>query len=294
MRDFFRFEYLNGEYPLVGAAAENGIPAAVFGVSDPQKYLIASMFAGRAVYITADALTAKRAAESISYFSGKQVALLAAKDEVLTFRRAGSREALFRRLTALWQWQRGAEVLVCDIEALCQLVPKKLTVFQLEAGGETDMRALIGALTEAGYVRDAAPESKGMFAVPLGIIDSMTITRGASEFGWNFMRLPTVINVSMTIKDLAPIMHLAMMDSFYGWKIFAANSSMQEYAHTLAGSGLNERLLFSESISQRLRLCARLVRTTLGDPIYWATAIGNSSIPRILSIFNRVSGYVSK
>lgn len=135
---------------------------------------------------------------------------------------------------------------------------------------------------------------KGMFAVPLGIIDSMTITRGASEFGWNFMRLPTVINVSMTIKDLAPIMHLAMMDSFYGWKIFAANSSMQEYAHTLAGSGLNERLLFSESISQRLRLCARLVRTTLGDPIYWATAIGNSSIPRILSIFNRVSGYVSK
>ena len=171
MRDFFRFEYLNGEYPLVGAAAENGIPAAVFGVSDPQKYLIASMFAGRAVYITADALTAKRAAESISYFSGKQVALLAAKDEVLTFRRAGSREALFRRLTALWQWQRGAEVLVCDIEALCQLVPKKLPVFTLKTGEETEMTSLVAALSAAGYVRDHTPESKGAFTVRGDVLD---------------------------------------------------------------------------------------------------------------------------
>ncbi|WP_457819798.1 hypothetical protein, partial [Staphylococcus aureus] len=62
MRDFFAFEYLNGDYPLLGASVQNGVPTAVFGVSDAQKYLIASMFAGRVAYIAADALTAKRAA----------------------------------------------------------------------------------------------------------------------------------------------------------------------------------------------------------------------------------------
>lgn len=171
MRDFFRFEYLNGDYPLLGASVQNGVPTAVFGLNDAQKYLVASLFPGRAVYIAADALTAKRAAESIAVLSGKEVALLAAKDEVLTFRRAGSRDALFRRLTALYRWQAGAEVLVCDVEAVCQLVPKKLAVFSLEAGRETDMRALIGRLAEAGYVRDASPESKGMFAVRGDVLD---------------------------------------------------------------------------------------------------------------------------
>ena len=171
MRDFFAFEYLNGDYPLLGASVQNGVPTAVFGVSDAQKYLIASMFAGRVVYIAADALTAKRAAESIAVLSGKEVALLAAKDEVLTFRRAGSRDALFRRLTALWKWQAGAEVLVCDVEAVCQLVPKKLAVFSLETGKETEMRALVESLAAAGYVRDAAPESKGTFAVRGDVLD---------------------------------------------------------------------------------------------------------------------------
>ena len=171
MRDFFAFEYLNGDYPLLGASVQNGVPTAVFGVSDAQKYLIASMFAGRVAYIAADALTAKRAAESIAVLSGKEVALLAAKDEVLTFRRAGSRDALFRRLTALWKWQAGAEVLVCDVEAVCQLVPKKLAVFSLETGKETEMRALVESLVASGYVRDAAPESKGTFAVRGDVLD---------------------------------------------------------------------------------------------------------------------------
>src|SRR5699024_7064556 len=35
----------------------------------------------------------------------------------------------------------------------------------------TDMRALIGRLAEAGYVRDASPESKGMFAVRGDVLD---------------------------------------------------------------------------------------------------------------------------
>ena len=71
MRGFFSFEALGGEYPLLGATVANGAPTAVFGASDAQKYLIASLFAGRVAYITADALTAKRAAETIERFLEK-------------------------------------------------------------------------------------------------------------------------------------------------------------------------------------------------------------------------------
>ena len=170
-RGFFSFEALNGDYPLLGAAIGNGIPTAVAGVSDAQKYFIASLCAGRVVYLTADALTAQRAADAIRALSGKQVALLAAKDEVLTYRKAGSKEALYKRLAALAQWQAGADVLVADIEAAAQLVPKRLPVFHLETDGECEMRAFVDQLVAAGYVREYSPESRGTFAVRGDVLD---------------------------------------------------------------------------------------------------------------------------
>ena len=171
MRGFFSFDALNGDYPLLGAAVSNGIPVAVSGVSDAQKYFIASLFAGRIVYLTADALTAQRAAEAIRALSGKRVALLAPKDEVLTYRKAGSKDALYKRLTALAEWQAGADVLVADIEAAAQLVPARLPVFHLETGKEREMQTLIGELTAAGYVREYSPESRGAFAVRGDVLD---------------------------------------------------------------------------------------------------------------------------
>ncbi|MDE7296237.1 MAG: hypothetical protein K2N84_03125, partial [Clostridia bacterium] len=113
---FFRFDNLNGEFPALGTDIRRGVPAAVFGVSDAEKYLIASLVEGRSVYIAADALAARRAHAAISALSGKKCTLLCAKDEVLTYRKAGSKDSLYRRLTALYEWQEGAEVLVTDIE----------------------------------------------------------------------------------------------------------------------------------------------------------------------------------
>ena len=171
MRSFFTFDVLNGDYPLLGATVKSGVPTAVFGISDAQKHLLASMFEGRAVYLTADALTAKRAAEDIRALSGKRVVLLAAKDEVLTYRRAGSKDALFRRLSALDEWQEGADVLVADVEAVVQLIPRRVVSFELETGAECDMRSLVSELVRAGYVREYAPESRGTFAVRGDVLD---------------------------------------------------------------------------------------------------------------------------
>ena len=171
MKNFFTYSELGGEYPLFQRDLESGLPLAAVGVSDAQKYLLASLTRGRAVYIAADALSAKRAYDAIVALSGKRCALLSAKDEVLTYRKAGSKDALYRRLTALYEWQTGAEILVCDVEALVQLVPKKVQVFYLKTGGETDMRALVNGLVSAGYTREYAVEGRGAFAVRGDILD---------------------------------------------------------------------------------------------------------------------------
>ncbi len=169
--NFFSFELLGGDYPELGNALENGIPTDVYGVSDPQKYLIAAMTQGRVLYLAADALSAARAANGIRALSDKRVCLLGAKDEVLLYRSALSKDALFRRLTALYEWQTGADVLVCYLEAAVQLVPRKIKYFRLETGKETPMQMLVSDLTRAGYTREYAVDGKGAFAVRGDILD---------------------------------------------------------------------------------------------------------------------------
>lgn len=171
MRGFFTFDNLFGEYSLLGRDVESGLPVCAFGLSDPVKYLIASLPRGRVVYIAADALSARRAYDAIAALSGKDCVLLPPKDEVLIYRSARSRDTLFRRLGALYAWEKGAEVLVTDVEAIVQLVPAKLAVFTLKTGQDTDMNGLIASLIKAGYTREYTVEAKGAFAVRGDILD---------------------------------------------------------------------------------------------------------------------------
>ncbi len=171
MKGFFSFELLGGDFPFLGADLHNGVPVAAFGLSDVQKYLVCALTEGRAVYLAPDALTAQRAAEAIAALSGKRVVRLPAKDEVLTYRKALSKDALFSRLTALYEWGRGADVLVTDIEAVVQLVPRTIPVFSLKTGTEADMHALVAALVEAGYAREYTVDGRGAFSVRGDILD---------------------------------------------------------------------------------------------------------------------------
>ncbi len=171
MSAFFSFEQIGGDFLPLGEDIRSGVPAAAFGLSDARKYLICALAEGRAVYLCADALTARRAADAIAALSGKRCALLAAKDEVLTYRKAGSKDALYARLTALYEWQHGADVLVADIEAVVQRLPRALPVFHLDAGTEQSMEELVSALARAGYTREYTVDGKGAFSVRGDILD---------------------------------------------------------------------------------------------------------------------------
>ena len=122
-KNFFSCEELGGEYPSLGNDIRRGVPTAVFGVSEPHKYLTASLFGGRLLYMTADALSARRAAENLRTLAGEDVVLLTAKDDVLLYKEAVSRENLYSRLTAAQRIYSGARIAVCVAEAAMQLFP---------------------------------------------------------------------------------------------------------------------------------------------------------------------------
>ncbi len=168
---FFSFENLGGEYPLLEADIRRGTPTAAFGVSDAIKYMIAGLTDFPVLYVTADAVSAQKAAREISVFSGKQTAFLAAKDEVLTYRRALSKDSLYKRLQGVDALFRGAPVAVAEIDALIQLFPKKLETIYFKEGEETDFLSLSERLVKMGYTRGYEVEIKGAFALRGDILD---------------------------------------------------------------------------------------------------------------------------
>lgn len=168
---FFTFKNLQGEYSALEEELRRGTPTAVFGVSDPHKYLISCLYEGKVLYITADALSAQRAYESISVLSGKKCACLPAKDDVILYKDALSKDALYRRLSAIYDLLNGAEVVVADIEAVMQLFPENSECITFKTGCETDYSSLPKKLVSMGYSREYAADSKGCFAVRGDILD---------------------------------------------------------------------------------------------------------------------------
>lgn len=104
IRNFFTAEQLGPAYSELKNDLRLGTPTAVYGVSAPHKCLIAPLaWEGRLVYISDNALSAASCAAQIAGFTGEEPALLTAKDEVLLYKDAVSKDALFKRINALYQ-----------------------------------------------------------------------------------------------------------------------------------------------------------------------------------------------
>lgn len=121
---------------------------------------------------------------------------------------------------------------------------------------------------------------RGMFSVPAGIISSLSITRGASEFGWTLNRLPTVVDVSFTVEDLSPMVFLSMAGSGVWQQAFANNTKLHEYLDTLTGIGCKERYFKLGQVKRRLEAAALASRNTYFSPLYWGYVTGDSSLVR--------------
>jgi transcription-repair coupling factor (superfamily II helicase) len=123
------------------------------------------------LYIAADAITAQKAYAAIKAFSGKRCALLTAKDDVLLYKDAVSKDALFKRICAVYEIESGADFVVCDVEAALALLPEKVPSIIFKAGQDYDYSSLPEKLVKMGYSREYAADSKGSFAVRGDILD---------------------------------------------------------------------------------------------------------------------------
>ena len=170
-RDFFTFRQIGEEFALYEDDIRRGTPTAVFGVSDTMKYMLAGMTPYPVVYITADGVSARKAAENIASLSGKQTEVLAAKDEVLLYRKALSKDSLYRRLNGIHALQNGADVVTAEIDALLQLFPKKVPTLTFLEGEDMDFTQVPAKLTQMGYTRSFEVETKGVFALRGDILD---------------------------------------------------------------------------------------------------------------------------
>lgn len=170
-KNFFSYENLGGEYIPLGNDLRLGVPTAVFGVSEPHKYLTAALCRDSLLYITADGISARRAAQSLSALTGEEAVLLTPKDDVLLYKEAISREALFARLTAADKIYSGARIVVCDAEAALQLFPARPKALVLRTGDDFDYANLPAQLVSMGYNREYEVEAKGSFAVRGDILD---------------------------------------------------------------------------------------------------------------------------
>ena len=170
-RNFFTFDQIGEEYALYAEDLRRGTPTAVFGVSDSLKYLLAGLTPFPVVYVTADGVSAQKAAENIAALTGKQTSVLAAKDEVLLYRKALSKDSLFKRLSAIHALQNGCEVVTAELDALLQLFPKNLPSITFKEGEDYDFTALPSLLTQMGYVRSFEVETRGVFALRGDILD---------------------------------------------------------------------------------------------------------------------------
>lgn len=123
---------------------------------------------------------------------------------------------------------------------------------------------------------------KGKFAIPLGIIDSMSITRGSDEYGWTRRGLPTCVDVSFSIKDLSPALYISLADPGF-LDVFAANTAMQEYLLTLSGVSARDRLSSFRRIKRKAQIVSTIMSKTKLNPYYYGFEVGNSAAGRVMA-----------
>ncbi len=170
-KNFFTPRNLSDEYFALFEQTRLGIPTAAFGLSDANKYLIAAAAPNKILYVTADGVSARKAYEAMSVLSGRRCVFLPAKDDVILYKDALSKDAIFNRNVALSGIASGAEIIVAEAEALMQPVSSRIEKLTFKKGEEYDYQSLPGRLVAMGYSREYAAESKGSFAVRGDILD---------------------------------------------------------------------------------------------------------------------------
>ncbi len=124
--------------------------------------------------------------------------------------------------------------------------------------------------------------SRGLFSIPTGIVESMSIKRGLPEHGWTHDHLPTAIDVSLSIKDLSPSMYLSICspNDANPFDLFKGNDSMKSYLGTLAGLDVVQMTNKIEQLNRRAKAMMAINKATTFNPRYRAVQLSGNKLVR--------------
>ena len=148
----------------------SGIPTAVFGVTLGEKARISALF-DKVCYIAPDLISARQMVVELENLTGQTFALLPPKNEVLLSKSAINKDILHERISALYKIQKQHTSVITTLEAIMQLVPKKIEIVSLQKNINVNTDELIEKLVYIGYKRVDFVQEVGQFAIRGDIFD---------------------------------------------------------------------------------------------------------------------------
>lgn len=125
---------------------------------------------------------------------------------------------------------------------------------------------------------------RGMFNIPAGIVQSLSISRGDSEYGWSITKQPTVVSVSMQIADLSPILFLSLAGSGGLLELFSNNSKLLDYLSTLSGIGTKQRAYLMQNWKRGFKSGWLRLKQTWFSSAWYGTLLGESPLGNIAAL----------
>ena len=126
-----------------------GIPSAVFGVTDAFKNFMVSAIDEKVLYVVKDAITARASIDAIYELSGKCAVYIPPKDEILLTSKAFSKDNTYARIRALDQIDK-ADVVIVTAETLMQSAPKSIFALEIIKDKDLSQTETVKKLVEMG------------------------------------------------------------------------------------------------------------------------------------------------
>ncbi len=156
------------------SSVRQGIPLAVFGVSEAFKHYLTSLLDEKVLYVVKDMISAHSALKAFNEIAGKTAVIIPPKDELLLMSKAFSRDNSYARLSAL-DSIKDVDVVITLPQTLMQTAPKKLYSLVLEKDCDYEQERAVKELIKLGYQRVDTVSSVGTFAVRGDILDVFAI-----------------------------------------------------------------------------------------------------------------------
>lgn len=96
---------------------------------------------------------------------------------------------------------------------------------------------------------------QGRAQTRLGIIDSLSITRGTTNLGFNKDKVFMSADVNFSVVDLSSVMHMPLTSGMFSWNnlnplkaLFGEDTAYSDYLHVLAGASLQQAIYKSHKL----------------------------------------------